>query len=146
MGGHGEDGAQGRLVARRTSGPVIHLDTSFLIRALLEGSGEDRRLRAWLGEGTAVGASAIVWAEFLCGPVHANHIELAITVVAERVSFTEEDAAMTASLFNGTGRRRGSLADCMIAASAIRCSAALATANANDFARFKSSGLTLIDA
>ena len=125
---------------------MIHLDTSFLIRALLKGSGEDRRIRAWLHDGTPVGASAIVWAEFLCGPVEANDIELAMTVLEERVPFTEEDAAMAASLFNGTGRRRGSLADCMIAASAIRSSALLATANADDFARFRSAGLTLVDA
>ena len=124
---------------------MIHLDTSFLIRALLKGSDEDRRLRAWLRGKTAVGASAIVWAEFLCGPVHANDLELAMVVVGERVPFTAEDAAMAASLFNGTGRRRGSLADCMIAASAIRCSATLATANAGDFARFRPAGLLLID-
>lgn len=92
-----------------------------------------------------MGVSAIVWAEFLCGPVHTNDVELAIAVVRERVPFSAEDAALAASLFNGTGRRRGSLADCMIAASAIRCSATLATANAGDFAGFQQAGLTLTD-
>ena len=38
---------------------MIHLDTSFLIRALTRGSPEDRRLRAWLQEATSVGISAV---------------------------------------------------------------------------------------
>lgn len=48
-----------------------------------------RRLRAWLRGKTAVGASAIVWAEFLCGPIQANALELAMVVVEERVPAVE---------------------------------------------------------
>jgi len=123
---------------------MIHLDTSFLIRALVNGSDEDRKLRSWLGAGKTVGASAIVGAEFLCGPVHGNDVDLATAVVEERVPFTAEDATLAASLFNRTGRRRGSLADCMVAGTAIRCSATLATANVRDFGRFLSAGLSLV--
>ena len=123
---------------------MIHLDTTYLIRALLRGSVEDRRLREWLRGGTPVAASAIVWAEFLCGPVEAQDVELAAVIVNERVPFTAEDAVLAAALFNGGGRRRGSLVDCMIAATAIRCSAALATTNVADFDRFQRAGLTLL--
>ena len=41
------------------------------------------------------------------------------------------------------GTPQGSLADCMVAASAIRAGAMLATANARDFRRFTSAGLSL---
>ena len=34
---------------------MIHLDTSFLIRALALGSPEDRKLRGWIGEGQTPG-------------------------------------------------------------------------------------------
>lgn len=124
---------------------MIHLDTSFLIRAMLQGSAEDRRFRAWLHQGTAVAVSAIAWAEFLCGPVRAKEIELLSVVVPEPAAFTAEEAALAATLFNATGRRRGTLLDCMIAATAIRCEALLATANSADFARFLAHGLRLAE-
>ena len=122
---------------------MIHLDTSFLILALARGSREDQRLRAWLRAGEQLGIGAIGWAEFLCGPVGYAPLELAGRIVGEPAAFTAADAALAARLFNDTGRRRGSLADCMIAATAIQAGASLATANPRDFARFTGTGLVL---
>jgi predicted nucleic acid-binding protein len=122
---------------------MIHLDTGFLIRALLSSSPQDGRLREWLREGEPVAISAIAWAEFLCGPVTDRQLELAAAVLQERFAFAEQDAALAARLFNAAGRRRGTLVDCMIAASALRAGAMLATTNASDFQRFASAGLTL---
>src|SRR3989442_14105892 len=99
---------------------MIHLDTSFLIRALAHGSGEDRRLRAWLKGREPLGMSSISWAEFLCGPVGAEEIALAGRIIADPVAFLITDAGFTARLFNQSKRRRGLLSDCMIAPTAIR--------------------------
>ena len=120
---------------------MIHLDTSFLIRALVAGSAEDQGLRQWLSDGVPVGLSAIVWAEFLCGPVESHDVELAGRVIPEPVAFVSQDAHLAAGLFNLSGRRRGSLIDCMIAATAIRVGAKLATTNPADFRRLESGGL-----
>ena len=122
---------------------MIHLDTSFLIRALNPGSPEDRRLRGWVGAGETVFMSSVAWAEFLCGPLGAAELELAERIVARRREFTEEQAVTAARLFNGSGRRRGTFIDCLIAAAALADGALLATANEEDFGRFKSAGLTL---
>ncbi len=122
---------------------MIHLDTSFLIRALAEGTPQDGSLRAWLAAGEALGMSAVAWAEFLCGPVEAENLQLVDRLVPDRVAFGEAEATLAARLFNESGRRRGSLADCMIAASAIRAGAALATENPKDFRRFEPAGLSL---
>ncbi len=123
---------------------MIQLDTSFLIRALVRDSPQDRTLRNWLLARNTLAISAVAWAEFLCGPVETAHVELATQVVAERIPFVEEDAVLAARLFNDYGRRRGSLADCMIAATAVRANAQLATANPSDFCRFEPSGLMLV--
>lgn len=127
----------------RAAGPVILADTSFLIRALVKGTGEDRALRRWLREGQPLITSAIAWAEFLCGPLEPEEFDLAAVVLADRVEFGAEDAVTAAGFFNATGRRRGTLIDCMIAATAIRSGAALATANPADFKRLEPLGLTL---
>jgi len=124
---------------------MIHLDTSFLIRALVRHSGEDRRLRTWLAVGTPLSISAIAWAEFLCGPVRPGDADLAAEVLPEPVPLEASDAIMTARLFSLAGRR-GSFVDCMIAAAALRAGASLATANPTDFRRFEAAGLKLVAA
>lgn len=125
---------------------MIHLDTSFLIRALASKSPEDRKLRVWLKGSEPLGMSCISWAEFLCGPVGVEDVELAGRVVQDPIAFLGADAVLTARLFNLTGRRRGSLTDCMIAATAIRTGASLATADPADFRRFEPAGLTIVAA
>jgi predicted nucleic acid-binding protein len=123
---------------------VIVLDTSFLIRALAPGSAQDARLREWLRADEDLGMSAIAWAELLCGPIERGQADLAARVVPRRFAFGEEDAAVAARLFNDTGRRRGSLTDCMIAATALRIDAPLATENTADFRRFAAAGLRIV--
>ncbi|WP_419936764.1 type II toxin-antitoxin system VapC family toxin [Candidatus Palauibacter sp.] len=122
---------------------MIHLDTSFLIRALVAGSAEDRRLSGWIATGEGIGMSAVAWAEFLCGPLSASRLRVADSVVGPRVDFTGEDAVLAARLFNECGRRRGSLPDCMIAAVALGAGARLATADEADFHRFEAFGVKL---
>jgi predicted nucleic acid-binding protein len=121
----------------------IHLDTCFLIQALVPGTDADRRLRAWLGEGHRFCMGTIAWTEFLCGPLEPAARALAEQIVTERVAYSEQDALCAAEFFNATGRRRGSLADCMIAASAKRLHAPLATLNREDFKCFEDFGLRL---
>ena len=123
---------------------MIHLDTSFLIRALHSESAEDHKLRGWIDEGTTLTMSTVAWTEFLCGPLSASEVTLASTIVGQHREFTSEQAAAAARLFNQSGRRRGSLIDCMIAASALEDGAALATTNAGDFLRLQHSGLTIV--
>jgi predicted nucleic acid-binding protein len=123
---------------------VIHLDTSFLIRALIPRSPEDKALRGWIREAAPIATSALAWSEFLCGPVTPDGIELAAQLLGEPVAFGATEATAAAMLFNQSGRRRGSLMDCMIAAAAIESGADLATTNVRDFQRFEVLGLRLI--
>ena len=122
---------------------MIHLDTNFLIGALRQGSAEDRLLQNWLRSGEEVAVSAVAWAEFLCGPLEPGQVDLAAAVVPARLPFGDEEARLAARLFNDAGRRRGSMLDCMIGATALLAGAALATANPSDFGRFASAGLAL---
>lgn len=88
--------------------------------------------------------SALAWTEFVCGPVSSAAAEAASRLVGEPLPFTAVEANRAASLFNETGRRRSSLVDCMIAATAIEAGDRLATANAGDFTRFARLGLELV--
>ena len=97
----------------------------------------------WVASGETLQVSAVAWAEFLCGPVAAGQLALAAQIVGRPVDFTVRDAAIAARLFNATGRRRGTMQDCMIAAAALRDDALLSTSNAADFRRFTEYGLRL---
>ena len=122
---------------------MIHFDTSFLIRSLLAGSPESERLETWTRANETFAMSAIAWTEFLCGPLDATAVSLATVVVERRLDYTVEAADIAVRLFNRTGRRRNSLTDCMIAATAIAEDAPIATSNPRDFSRFEAHGLAV---
>lgn len=122
---------------------MILMDTSFLIRALVKGTREDAALRRWLKASVAMSSTAIAWAEFQCGPIEAFELELVASIVPERVPFTDGQAVLAGRLFNATGRRRGTLIDCMIAAAVIDHGRELATANPADFRRMVPLGLRI---
>ena len=122
---------------------MLHLDTNFLILALQPGTPEEKRFRGWIRADEALGISAVTWAEFHCGPLDAGDKALAQTLFPVVESLLPSDAEKAAELFNLTGRRSRSLADCLIAAVALRCGAQVATGNREDFLPFIPHGLTL---
>jgi len=122
---------------------MVHLDTNFLISAIRVGSPEAAIVDAWLTAGEPVGISAVAWAEFYAGPLSASDERIARNLFQDVESLSRADAEMAGRFFNQTGRRSRSLPDCMIAATAIRCAAKLATINTQDFGVFASYGLAL---
>jgi predicted nucleic acid-binding protein len=122
---------------------VIHFDTNFLIQVTVAGSSAHERFRAWAAADEKFTVSSIAWAEFLCGPLDATAESMARQIFPNPEPFLSVDAVLAANLFNQTGRRSRSLADCMIAAVAIRSGAKLATINAADFQPLIKHGLTL---
>ena len=122
---------------------MIHLDTNFLIQLSVAGSPAHAQFTSWASAQEAVNVSTIAWAEFLCGPMDATAAALAQQIFPQPEPFLPADAALAASLFNQTGRRSRSLADCMIAAVALRGGAKLATLNAGDFQPLTGHGLIL---
>ena len=122
---------------------MIHLDTNFLIDALLPGSAQEARLVGWLNAGETLGISTVAWGEFLCGPISNAAESLARQLLPDAEVLKRPDAETAADLFNRTGRRAKSFADCCIAATAIRVSAPLATSNQADFLPLAAYGLVL---
>src|SRR6266508_2897375 len=123
---------------------MIHLDTNYLIGLPVKGSAVALDVDGWLAAGESLAASAIAWTEFLNGPVTPLAVSRAEAILQSRiVPFGQGEAALAAELFNKTGRRRGSRFDCLIAATAIRAQAQVATVNQADFKLFVPHGLTL---
>ena len=122
---------------------MIQLDANFLVSALASGTPAEAQLRRWLTSGETVAISAVAWEEFLCGPLTAEDEVAARRLLPQAEPLLAEDATQAAALFNLTGRRSRSLADCMIAAVAMRTGARLATINVADFQPFQPHGLNL---
>jgi len=122
---------------------MIHLDTNFLIQTAVAGSSAHERFHTWASALENLNVSSVAWAEFLCGPLDVTAENIARQIFPNPEPLLPIDAALAAKLFNQTGRRSRSLADCMIAAVAIRCDAKLATINATDFQPFVEYSLTL---
>ncbi len=123
---------------------MIHLDTNVLIDLVTVGSPHVAGVERWLRAGGELAASAVAWSEFCNGPHSRDQKDHVFAVLAGGVlPFTLEQAEQASRLFHLTGRRRGSHADCMIAAAAISAGAPVATRNVRDFERFIPLGLAL---
>lgn len=120
----------------------LHLDTNALI-ALVDPLGSTVvQVRKRAQEGILPEASAVAWHEFVRGPLLSDELLRIERVVGSRIRpMTRATAELAARLFNATGRRRASTADCLIAASAIEHKAELMTANLADFILFEPFGL-----
>lgn len=124
---------------------MICLDTNVLIMGLVAGSGEANRILGWHDAGERFCAPAIVWYEFMCGPVDGEQIAAIRHLIAEIVTFDDVLAEESARLFNAVGRLRHIRIDTMIAATAIAKGIPLATGNREHFAQFTAHGLRLMD-
>jgi predicted nucleic acid-binding protein len=89
---------------------------------------------------------AIAWHEYVRGPLLDKDRTRALRIIENRIhALGLKDAELAATLFNQTGRRKGSSADCLIAAVAIRIKAEFLTWNLEDFRLFIPHGLRLIE-
>ncbi|MES2922421.1 MAG: PIN domain-containing protein [Verrucomicrobiota bacterium] len=123
---------------------MIHLDTNFLVDLVTAGSPGGLKILGWLKSGNSVTTSAVAWSEFCNGPLSKLQKDAAFTVLDRKIAeFTWREAEEAARLFNMSGRRRGSHANCMIAAAAIVSGHPLATFNTADFQRLVPFGLVL---
>jgi predicted nucleic acid-binding protein len=124
---------------------MIHLDTNLLIDLVTIGHPTALVVEDWIRDGHPLAVSAVAWSEFLNGPHTRQQKESVLAVVGQRViDFGVKQAEQASKLFHLTGRKRGSHADCMIAAAAMVQDCFVATRNIADFERFEPHGLKLI--
>lgn len=123
---------------------AIHFDTNALI-ALPLWVRADHPVIQRVQQGTPAAACALVWYEFVCGPVCDEHKQLARFLLAGRIEpVTEVAAELAGRLYNATGRMRRTRTDALIAACAISKGAEFATLNRADFEPFVEFGLALL--
>ena len=123
---------------------VIHPDTNFLIDALVPTNKPSSLLTAWIERGEPLGISTVAWEEFLCGPGTEKAVSSSRLILPLVENLTGEDAELAEVLFNKTGRRSKSYADCCNAAVAISRNASLASGNRYDFEPMMAFGLQLL--
>ena len=123
---------------------MIHLDTNILIDLVTAYPPQVAVVRKWLQEGQILTASAVAWSEFLNGPHTLTQKDAVRAILGGGIRpFGEDEAEQASRLFHQTGRRRGSHADCMIAAAALCSREPVASRNIGDFERFVPYGLAL---
>jgi predicted nucleic acid-binding protein len=123
---------------------MVILDTNVLI-ALAEGT-VTPRIRTALHrtvDDEVITTTATAWFEFSCGPVEPERlVAVRELLTATVLPVGEPEADLAAHLFNRTGRRPSSKADCQIAASTMLRGGRLLTED-RGFRRFVAHGLAL---
>lgn len=122
---------------------TLHLDTNILILAAEPGHPVQDDLRRWVHADMRLVVSAMTWAEFRCGPATPALLHAWEGLLADIVPVDRDLAEFAATLFNRSGRRARSLPDCLVAATAIRADAPLATLSPVDFEPLLAHGLVL---
>ncbi len=122
------------------------LDTNALI-ALSDPHHEMfQAIEASLRRGARASTCSVVWHEYVRGPLLDKDRARALRVIESRmIALERRNAEMAAELYNATGRRRGSTADCLLASVAINTKAELMTLKISDFELFVPYGLLLTD-
>jgi predicted nucleic acid-binding protein len=124
---------------------MIQLDSNYLILGTVASTLQSADLQRWLSQREVTSTSAVAWMEFVTGPVGPELVETVRQIIEDRiVPIGREEAELAATLFNAVGRKRALRYDCLIAATAIRSGARLATANRSDFSLFVPYGLDLV--
>jgi predicted nucleic acid-binding protein len=112
-----------------------HLDTDFLVKAIL-GSGQERQLLREITDSAAeIEMSALAWYEFCRGPRIPQQEAVARSYLEAEgvIEFDENAAARAADIFRRLGSPRRRAADVAIAAVAIGRGARLLTGNTRDY-------------
>ena len=124
---------------------MIHLDTNVLIAMTDPANLHSPYAKFVQSIGDVLAVSACAWTEFLSKPVDPTTLKVMRQVLAGGVlPFDEATAALAGELYYRAGSRRRTRMDSMIAATAIRAGAELATTNRDDFAPFVPQGLKLV--
>ncbi len=123
---------------------MIDLDANFVVAVIEHNQTAEEALTRWIEVGEEIAMSGVAWSEFLCGPVSLQQRERARKFISRVEPFTADDATLAAELFNATGRRPRSHADCMIAATAISRGSAIATFDRSGFSQFEAFKLRLL--
>lgn len=121
----------------------FHLDTDYLIHALMRRGHEHARLRELFESEHQVELSAMAWYEFVRGPRTPQQVAVARSFFAAAgiIPVTEEVAERAADLFRRLKSSRRRSGDLLIAAVALTRGATLLTRNLRDYADVDGLGL-----
>lgn len=123
---------------------MIHLDANLLVALVKQHDAHHPTAARVIAELGPFGCSAVAWMEFHSKPVHSDDkAALEAILSGGIVPFDETTAALAGEIFHLTGSKRRTRLDSMIAATAIRAGATLATTNPADFEPFLPHGLQL---
>jgi len=121
------------------------LDTNALIGLVSPNQSVRQNLRSLLLDNHEFSVSAFAWHEFVSGPLQKQQSDFILSFIEERIiPIDREIAELAATLYNKTGRKKGSRPDCIIAATAIAKKSYLVTYNQSDFSPFLPFGLQLL--